>query len=242
MGMGLEYDCGVVVCRFADAGSHDGDGLRFYARNRTHWGYVPTYRETVMTTLFRAFALLFVLAVSGAVIAQTQPLDTVGSIQKNIHKLDILNQILPVLMTKDQLKEVILEVEKVRAAAKLVEGEEKKELMALEGRVNKAVKDSIEKGDLPEDKLMTELSDLYKKFVSRRKVQMAKNVAAMYEALKKRLNEGQMKAIANSLNPKIFNPDADLEKMSEMEKTVIWIEYVLLDPVAYEVLLDLSKK
>lgn len=192
-----------------------------------------------MKHLIRPFVLMVMIACAGMSFGQT---DVAGNIQKNIHKLDILNQILPVVMTKAQLSEVIKEVEKVRAAAKLVEQQEKTELMAMEGKVNKAVKDSVEKGDLPDDALMTELTELHKKFVTRRTQQMVKNVQAMYEALKKHLNEGQMKAVANSLNPRIFNPDADLTTMSDMEKTTIWIQYVLLDPVAYEVLLDLSKR
>lgn len=172
-------------------------------------------------------------------MAQTQ--SEVDKALQNIHKLDLLNQILPVLMKKDQIKAVLLEIEKARAAAKDIEKQEAKELTDVSSKVDKAVKDCEKTGKVPDDKLMDEMSALYKKFVDRRTAQHIKNVDNVLTAMKKNLNEGQIKAASNSLNPKIFNPNLDPASMSDDQKLVYWIDQVLLNPDAYDILVELSR-
>lgn len=201
-----------------------------------------------MKTVFKSLMVCGLALSSALVFAETAPAQATGgnekatAILKNIHKLDVLNQILPVLMTKEQLNKILLEVEKVRAASKEVEAAELKELEAVQAKVDKAVDDCFKSGDIPPEELMDELAKLNREFVARRRDRMTLNSVQVYQAMKASLNEGQIKAAANSLNPKIFNPDAKVDEMSDEQKLTLWIRYVLLDPVAYEVLVELAKK
>lgn len=162
-------------------------------------------------------------------------------ITEQIHRLDVLNQILPVLMTKDQIKKMIVEIEKVRQTFRDNEKVEYDALKKVEDKVAAEVKRSTEKGDLPNEKLMEELGALRATFIANRNKLAVINTANIYLSMKTILNEGQMKAAGNSVDPRYFGV-ADPEKLAQEDKLRLWIQNVLLDPVSYDVLVELSKK
>lgn len=195
-----------------------------------------------MKRLFQLLPILLILiALSPAAAAQElNPKAT--AMTDRIHKLDILNQILPVLMTKAQINKILSEMEKARAIAKEVEKAEFAELEKIDPKVTEEIKKCEEKGTIPDEKLMDEISALGAKFLSRRQQQANANAVNVFKVMKETLNDGQLKAAALSLNPKLLDRSADPESMTQDAKLILWIKFVLMDPIAYEVMIELSKK
>ncbi len=193
--------------------------------------------------IMRAFHLVLALLVLGLAVPSLSfsQNSEATKITDKIHRLDVLNQILPVLMTKDQIKKLIVEIEKVRQTFKDNEKKELEALQKVEARVAAEVKRCTEKGDIPDEKLMAELGNLRSTFIANRGKMSVVNTANIYLAMKETLNEGQMKAAGNSIDPRYFGV-ADPEKVSQEDKLRLWIQNVLLDAVTYDVLVELSKK
>ncbi len=185
-------------------------------------------------------ALLASFAVAGAPAIQSQEA-LATEIGKKIRQLDLLNQILPVLMTKEQLKLLIPVVMKARNEERELSAKEFKMMVEKEAKVTAAIKEAKEKKLVPSRELVAELGQMYLAFSIGRQILIESQVENVRLAMEKHLNKGQIKAAANALNPKIFDPKADLDAITEAQKLKLWIRNILLDPLAYELLVDLSK-
>ena len=196
-----------------------------------------------MKTRFLA-ALLCILVASisfaGSPAIQTQEARAT-EIGKKIRQLDLLNQILPVLMTKDQLKLMIPVIAKARNEERELSAKEFKMMAEKEAKVTAAIKEAKEKKLVPSRELVGELGQMYLAFSIGRQILVQSQVENVRLAMEKHLNKGQIKAAANALNPKIFDPKADMDAITEAQKLSLWIRNILLDPLAYELLVDLSR-
>ncbi len=167
--------------------------------------------------------------------------DKATEIGKKIRQLDLLNQILPVLMTKEQLKAIIPAVQKARNEERVLAQKELKMMAEKEAKVDAAIKEGKSKQLVPSKELVAELSQMYNAFVIARRMMMTSQIEAIRLVMEKNLNKGQIKAAANALNPKIFDPSADLSTITEERKLELWIQNILLDPQAFDILVELSK-
>jgi len=184
--------------------------------------------------------LLGSFAIAGTPATQSQEARAT-EIGKKIRQLDLLNQILPVLMTKEQLKALVPVIAKARAEERELDAKEFKMMVEKEAKVAAAIKEAKEKKQVPSRELVTELGQMYTAFTIGRQILIQNQVENVRAAMEKHLNKGQIKAAANALNPKIFDPKADLESITEDQKLKLWIRNILLDPLAYELLVELSK-
>lgn len=184
------------------------------------------------------FALVAILSVCASAYGPGSTADDMGL---KIKRLDLLNQILPVLMTKEQIKKILPAIEKARAEEIKLSKAEKKKMDEFEAKVDKAITDAEEKGILPPAELMGQLAGLHSVLFTARQIVITGQVNEVTKALKETLNEGQIKAAANSLNPKVFRPDAKIDEMSDDETLKIWVQYVLMDPIAYDILIKIYK-
>ncbi|MEX2244607.1 MAG: hypothetical protein WD716_12255 [Fimbriimonadaceae bacterium] len=159
-----------------------------------------------------------------------------------IRKIELYNQILPVLMTPAQLKVILPILEKHRAEAVKLEKLEHDELKKLETSLDPAIKAAEEKGELPSEVLMKRGVSLFHGFLILRKALVDDSVDQLMKAMKANLNDGQIKAAANAFNPAIFLSQMKLEELTDDKKLDYWIRIVLMDNAAYDILLDLSRK
>ncbi len=166
---------------------------------------------------------------------------TADRVLRKVRELDLLNQILPVLMTKKQLSAVLTEVEKARANVKKTEAAERDALKELEKKLDPAIESAYKEGKVPEVSVLSEYLVAFAKMNRARGIIIEMNTTNVLEVLKKTLNTGQLAAARNALNPKAFDPSADVTKMTDDEKLRYWVKMVLLDVAAYEVLVRLSK-
>jgi hypothetical protein len=194
-----------------------------------------------MKSLLMAAVAAVVFSVSATVVAQAQPDRAKRSeeIMRKMRQLDLLNHILPLVMSKDQITAILAPIEKARQNVKKIETMEADDLLKYEARINEMVEKGTLKNEVPSREFLRELNRLYSAFTVRRMVAAAENADLVLEVVKKKLNKGQIAAMANSLDPKVYGLDP--KTASEDDKLKNFIKDVLLDPTAYPILLQLQK-
>lgn len=187
-------------------------------------------------------APLFALAaclVSFATASPTVlPADDASRILNKMRQVDLLNQILPVLMTTEQLGKLLPAVEKARSAAIELEKKELERMKKFETKLDPAIKDAKEKGQVPSSELQDEIKAILKEFQQNRTIMVLEQNEAVLKAVEETLDAGQIKAATNSLSV----PKGDTSKPSDRERLRRWVRAVLMDPLSYDLLVDLSKK
>ncbi len=184
-------------------------------------------------------ALLGALGFSQEPTAQQKAADLVLT---KVKKLEVYNQILPVLMTPDQIKALLPIIEKHRAEAAKLEAEEYKWLSSIDKELSDILKSAEEKGKIPDEKVMETIVLYFNAFVIKRRALVNETVAELTKVMKEKLNEGQVRAAANALDVRFYNLTKPKEELTEAEKLDTWVRVVLLENHAYYIMLELSKK
>jgi hypothetical protein len=156
-------------------------------------------------------------------------------------QLDLLNHMLPLLLTKPQIDKLLVVVEKSRAKVDQIRSMEHSDLLKYETKINDAVQKGIEKDLVPAKALLVELAKLFQAFTIRRQIAAGENADMVLEVMKKELNAGQLKAAMNSHDIKAFDPNIDVSKLTDDDKLKFYIKDVILDPQGYDLLLKMSK-
>lgn len=194
-----------------------------------------------MKKLFVCFLLLFT-ACSFTVAQSDQDKEkAIFELRTKVHQLELYNMILPVVMTKDQLKTVLKVIEKCRSKSRDLVDKEYKNTRTLISEVDDAINAAATKGEVPSQKLIDQLFSASTIAAGLNKAQGDENTDDVYSVVMGTLNKGQIQAMANSLSPKEFpellkNPD----EVTQEQKVKIFCRAVLLDPDAYQVLVKLS--
>lgn len=184
-------------------------------------------------------ALLGALGFAQEPTAQQKAADLVLT---KVKKLEVYNQILPVLMTPDQIKALLPIIEKHRAEAAKLEAEEYKWLSSIDKELSDILKSAEEKGKIPDEKVMETIVLYFNAFVIKRRALVNETVAELTKVMKEKLNEGQVRAAANALDVRFYNLTKPKEELTEAEKLDTWVRVVLLENHAYYIMLELSKK
>lgn len=192
--------------------------------------------------LLGALALLLIGLVSPVAAQADAAADRSSEVLKKMRQVDLLNQILPLLLTKDQINKLLPAIERARQNVRDIERLEAQDLAKLDARLTEVVQAGLEKQVLPDREFLVELNKLVRAFAIRRQVAVGENVTTVLEAFDANLNAGQKKAAANSLNPKLFDPKVNLDTMTDEQKIRFFIQEILLDPLAYDVLKELAKR
>jgi len=189
----------------------------------------------------RMLVVLLLLVVPFAGLAQTPPPAEESTMVK-IRKLDLYNQILPVLLTKEQLEKLLPAIERARSKAKEVERKEATELAALNKELDEAIAKARDQGQVPKLDMVQKVEQLLWSFTIRRNATVNENTNAVVAVLEAELNEGQKRAAANSLRPKAFDPNVREEELTTSDKLRLFTRVILLDSMAYDILVGLSRK
>lgn len=186
--------------------------------------------------------LSVVLAISGAALAQPaaeKAKQSAATLDK-MRQIDLLNHVLPLVMTKEQIRKLLPVIEKARRDVRTQEDLEAKILAQYSAKVDKAVQDGIEKGDVPDKELLRELNAVIRTFTMQRAAIASDNTDMVLEVVKTTLNAGQMKAAGNSLDFKLYNPSIKTEEIKDEDRLKLYIREILLDPLAYDLLVKLQ--
>lgn len=186
-------------------------------------------------------ALLGVFTTSFAQLTDEQKKES-DQVLHDIRKLELYNYILPVLLTKDQTNSLMTILEIHRADSKRYEVNEHKFLMDLKVEFADALKEAMDDGKVSGPDVMVKAANLFRAFTILRKALIDDTTKKLADEMRSKLNEGQVLAAANSFDPRIFDPSLDPEKMTEAQKLDMWIVIVLMDPLAYDIMRELSRK
>lgn len=191
------------------------------------------------------FALLaagLAVTIAGAQTPPSPAQQKADQVLLKARKVDLLNQILPVLMTKDQIGKLLPVIEKARAAVKAVEEKERGELGALEPKLDAAIKEALDKNLVPSRDVLNNAYATFQMMQLRRQSIVNQNVDALLKVIDESWNAGQRKAAAQALRPEAFDPTLDSSKMTDEQKLRFYVRVILLDPYAYDLLIKLREK
>jgi antirestriction protein ArdC len=133
-------------------------------------------------------------------------------------------------------------IEQARQMVKNTQKSELAEMQRMKAKLDAALKEALDKRQVPGRELMGEVANMYKVFEIKREAIARENTAKVLEAMKKVLNEGQIKAAAGALEPKLLDPSLDPKTMTQDDKLRVFVRAILLDPDAYELLIELRKR
>ena len=189
------------------------------------------------------FAALFALSVCATAQVQTTVpgSENADKIQKKVEELEILNQLLPVLITKDQLKKLLPVIEEGRKFERTLMKEEIKIMKGIEKTLDTAISEGYKMKKVPNKEVMTEVFTAYRSMANARAALVGMYVGKVLLVVNEDFDEGQRKAAAGAVLNSAFGPGADPEKITDDQRLQKWIQNVLLAPAAYPVLLKLYK-
>ena len=144
-------------------------------------------------------------------------------------------------MTKEQIRKLLPAIEKARQKVRDTQKAEFEDLTKFDGRADAALSAAINKGSVPTQAQLDEFSALFGALRMRRTQVAEENAENVCTVLMGILNAGQTKAASNQLNPKRFNPDIKVEELKTEDKVRIYCREVLLHPLAYDLLVKMSK-
>jgi hypothetical protein len=158
-----------------------------------------------------------------------------------IHELEVLDQLLPILMTKEQIRKLLPVVEKARRSVKDTEEAEYKKIKEIEPKVDALLKKAYDTGGVPSRE---DVVDFRKQFGKMSVIRMSiagMNAENLMEVVKKTLNKGQLAAARNALKPEIYDSKLDASKMDDDAKLAFFVKMVMLDRVSYDVMVKLAR-
>lgn len=158
-----------------------------------------------------------------------------------IRQIDMLNQLLPLGMKKDQYSPMLLAIEKCRANEKKIKEAEDVELAKLDADLDAAVKNAIEKGQYPPHAMEVHAANVINAMGVVRQYAINENVDTLYTAAKATFDEGQMTVMEKSLDVDKMDPSAKKEATDKPGKIRFFLRQIFLDPVTYDLLIKLQK-
>jgi len=188
--------------------------------------------------------LSFVLALTTGASAQyvsDEQAKKSAEITAKMRQVDLLNQMLPLVMKKEQIEKLLPVIEKARQKVKDQEKAEYALMLQYDTKLDAAIKAGVEKGALPDTQLIRDLNKMALAMDIGRSVVINDNASAVMAAMKATLNAGQLKAAEGALNPRLFDPSIKVDEMTDDQKLSFFVRNIMLDPLGYDILRELSK-
>lgn len=183
--------------------------------------------------------MVFGTTIAGAPTLQKKPNPEADRIGLKVRRLQIVDQLLPVLLTKEQIKALLPVIEKSRQKEVDLEKKELEKMKEFEPKLDKALNEAMKEGKTPTAEFVAEYQRLFNAFGVGRSVLKGGSAHEVMLKMKEVCNEGQLKAAENALDPRLFGT-VDPEQMTSDAKIKLWIQEVLLDRASYDLLVDMS--
>ncbi len=162
--------------------------------------------------------------------------------QRLIWQVNLLSEIMPIAMKKDQYNAILLALEKARQKERETLKVEDDTLAKLDVEVQKAYDDAIDHGVYPPRDLIEKIVKTNRALSIQRQLMRGTIEDDVYAVVDKTLDIGQKKVMANSLNPKDIDPSAKPDQMTDEQKEKFFIRVVFLDDLAYDLMVKLAAK
>jgi hypothetical protein len=155
--------------------------------------------------------------------------------------MDILIKLVPLALTKAQYPDVLLGIEKARQVERDTLKEEDTDLAGLDPTVSSVIDNAVQKGIYPPRDIQQKVADSLQAMRNRRLTARYKMVNLVWDQVKTKLNDGQIKAMAGSFSDQFVNPTAKPGELTQDVKVRFFIDQVMLDPLTYDLLVEMSK-
>ncbi len=160
---------------------------------------------------------------------------------RRFNEIDVLGKLVPVILTKPQIRALLPALEKARALELDVRLKDAAEIEKLDAEATKAVEAGVNGGVYPSKELQNKIIKITGALAIRRQLALGEMVDLVYDACVKNLDAGQLKVMANTLKPEAYDPRFKSATMSEADKGKFFVRIVLLDGITYDLLLRMSK-
>lgn len=190
----------------------------------------------------RTALALFALLVCGAAVAQVNASDPhkINATIEQLEELDLANRILPLLMTKDQIRKLLPEIEKCRSNVRAQEKKEADRIRPLQPEIDKYSKEVLE-GKMPPTEFTDKVSEMFEKFQNERLQVKVANALVLTEAMGKHLNEGQLRAAIGVVDKVYDDAKRTWVGGNETAKLQFYAVTIFLSDRAYDLLVKLAK-
>ena len=186
-------------------------------------------------------AALAMIAFFGA-IAQVSTNDPhkMAPILDKLAELDLANRILPLLLTKEQIKVLLPEIEKARKNVRDQEKKEADRVKALQPDIDK-YHSEIFAGKTPPKEFLDKMTALFKKFDNERLQVKVANALILSEAINKHLNEGQIKAIVGVVDKIYDDQNKEWKDGTTGQKIQFYAVTIFMGDRAYDLLVRMGR-
>lgn len=161
-------------------------------------------------------------------------------ILQNMRKVELMNQLLPLTLEKDQILQILPTLERIRDKVRKLYVQENADLQLFDKASQASVDDAM-KGKMPDQDYVRKIVAFYRLNDVRRQVAVNENIDMLLPVLQKVCNKGQLKVMANSLTLAFFEPDVKPAEATDEFRQRVFIREVMLDPMTYDLLLQMSK-
>ncbi len=184
------------------------------------------------------FGLLLALLVG--VPGQQPPKRTITEVQTMLGEIDVANRILPLVLTKEQIRKILPVIERCRQNVRNQEQKEARELLAMAEEIEK-VHAGVIKGVVPSPEFLAKMNDVFKRFENERNAVKMANGILLGQTLNEVLHDGQKRAIVNVVD-KVFNEqNRKWEEASEDAKIQFFALGILMSEDGYNFLVKLNR-
>lgn len=192
-------------------------------------------------TVLMVSTLLTISAMTSAQVTAAQQKISDRVLDK-IQTIELYNQIMPVLLTPAQIRAMLTPLERYRLEFRKLQLQEHELLKDLEPDLDASLTEIKKKETVPDRAVVKKYYDYLTAFNIKRRAMYIEARDELVKVMKANLNSGQIAAAANSFNPPSINGETDPKKFTEDMKLIYWIDDVLFDPLAYDILIELSRK
>jgi hypothetical protein len=193
-----------------------------------------------------AFSIVLAASLTGFASAQnvtTESGKTSDEVMLKIHRVDLLNQLLPLFLTKAQINDKLLPaIEKQRSKWKALLAEEDAILAKLNPQLDETISKAVEKQEYPKMDFLKDIQQKLKQMQTKRTFTQITMVDEMDVLVKEVLDPGQLKALVGSFDARIIDPTKKPDELTDGAKRAFFIRNVFLDPMCREILIDLAAK
>ncbi|MFN8138356.1 MAG: hypothetical protein U0R49_01005 [Fimbriimonadales bacterium] len=178
---------------------------------------------------------------TGASLQQVSKNDKYGinPVMDRLAQIDKANQILPLLLTKDQIKQLLPKIERCRENIRNQEKKEADRIKVLGPDADKVYNETL-KGIVPSQDFLSKTRSLFDQFAQERNGVKAANSIILIEAMDQIFDRGQKQRIIGVVD-KVFNERSmKWESGTEGEKLSFFALNVLLDDDGYQFLVKLG--
>jgi hypothetical protein len=186
-------------------------------------------------------AVIALLSIAGiSQVNQNDPYK-ISALQSKLAEIDKSNRILPLLLTTQQARSLLIKIETCRQNVRNQEKKEADRLKAMEREIDRVHAEAVE-GIVPSQDFITRMRELFKTFASERDQVKTANMIILAEVLESTLNEGQKTAMSKVVEQIYEEHGIPLGNATMNQKMVHFALDILMDDPGYQFLAKLANK